>query len=57
MCSALPFLFALPAGLSEQDPLLQGRPAQRVPSGGGGLPSVEGNGLHLLSRHSENMTV
>ena len=48
-------LFALPAGMSEQG-LLQGRNTQRVPSGEGWLPSVEGNGLPLTLRNpGENM--
>ena len=42
-------LFALPAGM-------QGRNTQRVPSGEGWLPSVEGNGLPLTLRNpGENM--
>ena len=47
-------LFALPAGMSEQGLLLQGRRIQRVPSVGAGrrLPLVEGKGLSLLLRQT-----
>ena len=46
------FLFTLSAVLSEQGPLLQGRRTQRVPSDGGSLPSMEGNGLPLSWRQT-----
>ena len=45
-------LFTLSAVMSEQGPLLQGRRTQRVPFGGGSLPSMEGNGLPLSSRQT-----
>ena len=45
-------LFALPAGMSEQGPLLQGRRTQCVPCGGRRLPWVEGDGLRLPLRQT-----